>query len=118
MDEILVARGERGDKKEAGRRLQFRAAKDTGRQRREGAIVAMASMEHRYKKHYSLEEARKLLPSVRKWLKQIGQLRKDLRKLDSQLEKLVAPGVDLGGKVVNTWVRANVNLRDLLLEFF
>jgi hypothetical protein len=78
----------------------------------------MASMEHRYKKHYSLDEARKLLPSVRKWLKQIGQLRKDLRKLDSQLEKLVAPGVDLGGKVVNTWVRANVSLRDLLLEFF
>src|SRR5579859_201753 len=71
----------------------------------------------RFETHYTRDEARALLPSVRKWLKRLVELRDEISKQEARLSKLAAPGKDLGGPVVNSWVNALVNLKDVLLEF-
>jgi hypothetical protein len=74
-------------------------------------------VEHRYHKHYTPAEARALLPEVRRWLKQLVQLRETLEKSDERLNALMAPGRDLGGRLVNDWVRTMADLKEVLLEF-
>ena len=71
----------------------------------------------RYDTHYTRQEARALLPKVRKWLKQLVRLRNDLEKYDKQMASLLAPGRDVGGESVNCWVRALAELKSVLLEF-
>jgi hypothetical protein len=75
------------------------------------------AVEHRYHKHYTPAEARALLPEVRRWLKQLVELRETLEKSDERLNALMAPGCDLGGRLVNDWVRTRADLNEVLLEF-
>jgi hypothetical protein len=72
---------------------------------------------HRFHKHYTPAEARALLPEVRQWLKQLLHLRETLEKSDERLTNLMAPGCDLGGRLVNDWVRTMADLKQVLLEF-
>ena len=74
-------------------------------------------MDFRFSKHYTLEEARALLPHVRLWLKRITQLREGLQNTEERLSKIIEPGRDLGGPLVNRWIRALADLKDVLLEF-
>jgi len=71
----------------------------------------------RFEKHYTLEEARALLPQVRAWLEQLIELRDGFNRLESALEQRMQPGLDLGGGLVNLWARTLVELREVLLEF-
>lgn len=71
----------------------------------------------RYETHYTLAEARTLLPQIRKWLKQLVRLRTDLEKHDRQLTSMMQPGCDLGGRTVNAWIKALAEVKMLLLEF-
>ena len=45
------------------------------------------AMTHRFKKHYTREEARALLPSVRKWLQQLHELRDWLRRYEVEFDE-------------------------------
>ena len=74
-------------------------------------------MTHRFKKHYTREEARALLPSVRKWLQQLHELRDWLRQRDAEIEKALGEGRDLGGELINTWIKYLSQLQRLLREF-
>ena len=74
-------------------------------------------MDFRFKKHYPREEARTLLPHVRLWLKRVVQVREELQKSEEGLSELMEPGRDLGGPLVNGWIRALADLKDVLLEF-
>jgi len=74
-------------------------------------------MDLRFKKHYTLEEARALLPHVKLWLKRVVQLRDELQKRDQKVAEIMEPGRDLGGPVVNTWLRTLADMKDVLLEF-
>ena len=74
-------------------------------------------MAYQFQKHYTREEARGLLPQIRQWLKRIAQLHADLEKLEGRLSGLMSPGCDLGGELVNTWVRTLADLEEVLLEF-
>jgi hypothetical protein len=74
-------------------------------------------VEYRFDKHYSLDEARALLPEIRKWLEQASRLRRDLEKLDERLSSLMGVGADLGGKMVNDWARKIAEFKSVLLEF-
>ena len=74
-------------------------------------------MTHRFKKHYTREEARDLLPSVRKWIQQLQELRAWLRDRDAETEKTLGEGLDLGGEQVNTWIKRLCQLQRLLREF-
>lgn len=74
-------------------------------------------MAYRFEKHYSREEARALLPQVRAWLKRLGELRHGLDKFDQRLASLMAPGDDMGGELVNNWIRTLAGLQEVLGEF-
>lgn len=74
-------------------------------------------MIYRFKKHYTRDEARALLPKVRQWLGELDTMRETLQKWDQRLEALMEPGVDAGGEVVNFWVRAMADIRDVLNRF-
>src|SRR5207253_2165402 len=74
-------------------------------------------MAHHFKKHYTLEEARALLPQIRLWLKHLAELRGRLEKQEARLASLMAPGCDLGGAPVNAWVKTMADIKTALLEF-
>ncbi len=70
-----------------------------------------------FKKHYTVDEARTLIPDVRKWLQLIAHCRARSEKLEKRFEKDLATGYDIGGDSVNQYIRSLVELRVLLLEF-
>lgn len=74
-------------------------------------------MAYRYRNHYSLEEARRLLPRIRKWFQQLATLRKRLQQHDDRLSSLLSAGADGGGEPVNRWVETIADIKDLLREF-
>ena len=74
-------------------------------------------MNHRFDKHYTVEEARALLPQVRGWLKRINEYRHELERYDKRLTSLMTPGHDVGGDLVNTWIRTLAGMQEVLLEF-
>jgi hypothetical protein len=74
-------------------------------------------MEHRFKKHYTREEAQALLPTVRQWLERLNQLRVELDQNDRHLAGFVASGNDSGGETVNKSVRLLAEIKGLLQKF-
>ena len=74
-------------------------------------------MAYQFQKHYTRAEAGALLPQIRLWLKRMGQLRAEVEKFETRLGGLMAPGCDVGGRSVNTWVRSLADLEEVLLEF-
>ena len=74
-------------------------------------------MAHVYKKHYTRDEARALLPRIRQWLGRITKLRRQLQQDEKALSALLAEGNDVGGDIVNRWIKALADLREILVEF-
>jgi hypothetical protein len=74
-------------------------------------------MAHQFSKHYTREEAKALLPLVRKWLGQLEQSRDHLLKVDKRLSSLMVPGRDAGGDLVNSWARTMADFREVMGEF-
>ncbi len=74
-------------------------------------------MAHRFKKHYTRDEARALLPQIRHWLKQLAALRRKLSECDQRLSRLMSGGNDVGGDTVNRWVRVAADAKATLAEF-
>jgi hypothetical protein len=70
-----------------------------------------------FSKHYTRDEARALLPQIRQWLKRLIKLRGDLETQEKRLSGLRTPGADLGGAVVNVWVKTRGLFQEVLLEF-
>jgi hypothetical protein len=74
-------------------------------------------MSHQFKKHYTRAEAKALLPLVRLWLKRIVQLCNELQKVETRVTKLMGPGLDIGGPAVNSWLRTQADLKQVMFEF-
>ena len=74
-------------------------------------------MAYQFQKHYTRDKARELLPQIRQWLKRIKQLQAELHKCEERLTGLMAPGCDLGGELVNRWIKTLANLEAVFLEF-
>ena len=70
-----------------------------------------------FKRHYSVEEARALLPQIRQWLSQLAHLRQQLAEGDRSLGVGSSYGQDLGGERVNRHVRTLADIKDLLWQF-
>jgi hypothetical protein len=60
-------------------------------------------MAHQFKKHYTVEEARQMLPKLRHWLGELNEHRKRVTQLDNRLGHLLKDGSDPGGALVNEW---------------
>jgi hypothetical protein len=74
-------------------------------------------MSHRFQKHYTREQATVLLPQIRTWLGQLRQFRQELDRSDKRLASLMSPGNDLGGDLVNQWIRTLAEMQTVLGEF-
>ena len=74
-------------------------------------------MQNQFEKHYTREEARSLLPRVKTWLERLIELRAQLEQLEKRLERLRSDGADVGGELVNKWIRSLAAIRQILVEF-
>jgi hypothetical protein len=74
-------------------------------------------VEHKFKKHYTREEARALLPKLREWLDRLIHLRADLEKNDRRIAGLMAEGQDTGGDLVNQSIKLLSEIKGLLQGF-
>ncbi len=74
-------------------------------------------MPNKFKKHYTRDEARALLPKIREWLAELGEVRMELEKNDRRLEGMTASGQDIGGNLVNRNVKLLGQLKGLLQRF-
>jgi hypothetical protein len=79
--------------------------------------VSIIEMELRFEKHYTREEARAMLPEIRRWLDRLNRLRKDVEKLEQRLSQMAAQNNDIGGETVNNWIRALADMQEVLVEF-
>jgi hypothetical protein len=74
-------------------------------------------MAHQFKKHYTLEEARALLPQIRLWLDKLARLRGLIQNSDGSVADLLEKGHDIGGELVNRWMEALADFKTTLREF-
>ncbi|MGD0538599.1 MAG: DUF2203 domain-containing protein [Verrucomicrobiota bacterium] len=74
-------------------------------------------MSLQFKRHYTVEEARILLPAIRTWLAQLAQVRAELARAESELGSQMASGHDRGGALVEQHVRGQAELATVLDEF-
>jgi hypothetical protein len=74
-------------------------------------------MAWKYSKHYTREEARALLPQIRVWLEQLAAVRQQLQASEEQMRELLVKGHDLGGSMVNHWIRRLADVKDLIDQF-
>src|SRR5436190_8482113 len=74
-------------------------------------------MPFRFQKHYSIEEARALLPQVRQWLTELRHLHERLKQSDDRIGQMIAGVSDAGGASVNAQVKLLADIQDLLQEF-
>ncbi len=70
-----------------------------------------------FSKHYTLQEARELLPRVRAWLDELSEFQERLEGLDRRVNQLVAEGDDVGGPSVNQLVRTLADCKEVLDRF-
>ena len=74
-------------------------------------------MNYRFEKHFTREEATALLPQLRVWLGKLKQYQEEIERSDKRLASLMSSGADLGGDLVNRWVRAVADMQQVLGEF-
>ena len=74
-------------------------------------------MGFQFKKHYTVEEARALIPQLRKWLDELNRLRQRVAQLDQRLGPILAGGQDAGGEMVTDWIKALCGVKTLLGKF-
>ena len=74
-------------------------------------------MKHQFTKHYSLAEARELLPMVRVWLDRMLVIQEELLDVEPELVDMMGKGCDVGGPNLNSCVRMRLDFTDLIEEF-
>ena len=71
----------------------------------------------RFHTHYTVVEARSLLPSLRLWLAELRLLHRDLERGSERTGELLAQGNDLGGERINDQLRSLARVKELHAEF-
>lgn len=74
-------------------------------------------MAFHYNIHYTLEEARSLLPLVRRWLASVQQIKARMREADQRILYVLNMGDDAGGERVNQLVECMASVQEVLAEF-
>jgi hypothetical protein len=72
----------------------------------------------RFQKHYTREQVRALLPQVRAWLDDLVGRRDKMDTQEELINSMRPAGTDLGGSVVNDWIKLIAEFRVLLFEFY
>lgn len=71
----------------------------------------------RFRHHYTVAEARGLLPDIGRWLDEVRLLNQSVSRLEERLAELRHDFGDQGGHRVDAWTRGVVRLRQVLHEF-
>ena len=74
-------------------------------------------MAHRFRHHYTREEARKLLPQIREWFAALDVAKRDWEKSSVPLNSLLSDGCDVGGDLARRHLHAFLSIRQILGEF-
>ena len=74
-------------------------------------------MPHRFKKHYTRDEARAILPNLRRWLGDLAASTSIIRETEQQIAAFFAQADAIGGEPVNRWVRAVAKVQSILRKF-
>jgi hypothetical protein len=74
-------------------------------------------MSWKFRKHYTRDTARAMLPRVRLWLTELRELRRKLERYENRAGQLLTGGRDVGGPTVNAWVKAAIEMQGVLAEF-
>jgi hypothetical protein len=70
-----------------------------------------------FSKHYTIEEARALLPLVRQWLAELETFQDRLQSLDERVAALLKHGDDAGGEPVNQLIKTLARCQQVLQQF-
>jgi hypothetical protein len=70
-----------------------------------------------FSKHYTVAEARALLPRIRQWLAELESCQERLRLLDDRVATLLKSGNDIGGEPVNQLIKTLAQCQQILSEF-
>jgi len=74
-------------------------------------------MTFQFRKHYTRDEARALLPQIRQWLEELQDFRRRIERQDKRIAELLARGDDAGGDLVNNWIRTVGGTKAVLKRF-
>lgn len=74
-------------------------------------------MAYQFRKHYTRDEARLLLPQIRLWLRELAALRARYAEYEQEVAALMETGNDVGGVAVNGLLKAFFRMREILAEF-
>jgi hypothetical protein len=74
-------------------------------------------MAPQFNKHYTVEEARALLPQIRLWLERLSELQQKIQQQEPELTARLNLGDDLGGDLVNRSIRALADLKAAIDQF-
>jgi hypothetical protein len=70
-----------------------------------------------FSKHYTIDEARALLPRIRQWLLLLEACQPRLQVLDERVAALLKNGDDAGGEPVNQLIKTLAKCQQILQEF-
>ena len=71
----------------------------------------------KFSRHYTVAEARELLPRLRNWLGELRHLQQVVERGADRNTALFAEGRDLGGERINDQLRDLTRMRELIAEF-
>ena len=74
-------------------------------------------MAHRFKKHYTLAEARAMMPRVKEWLNSMVQLRHEYGMISKRVDNMMSVQSDVGGDSVNQSIKLLSDIQSILGEF-
>jgi hypothetical protein len=74
-------------------------------------------MAYRFKKHYTLAEARAMLPKITEWLNDLFRLQIEHDKLSKRVSNLVSTQSDVGGESVNNSLKVLFAMQSIYEAF-
>ena len=74
-------------------------------------------MAYRFSKHYTLAEARAMMPKIREWLERMNQLRHEYAEISRRVDSMMNAQSDVGGNSVNQSIKLLSDIQSILGEF-
>jgi len=74
-------------------------------------------MPNRFSKHYTLAEARSMMPQVKEWLERMNQMRHEYADVSRRVDNMMNSQSDVGGNTVNRSLKLLSDIQGVLGEF-
>ena len=74
-------------------------------------------MPNRFSKHYTLAEARAMMPQIKEWLKRMNQMQLEYTEVSQRVHNMINSHSDVGGSSVNNSIKLLSDIQAILGEF-